>query len=121
MSVEEAEFIKKNNLQKSIFFSPELPIKEIFKNIGKNVYLTVDLDVLNPALMPAVGTPEPGGLIWYPFISFLKELFIQKNVVGADIVELAPIPGISAPNFIAAYIAYKIIGYKFFAKKLIVK
>lgn len=121
MSMEEAEFINKNNLQKSIFFSPELPIKEIIKGIGKNVYLTIDLDVLNPALMPAVGTPEPGGLIWYPFISFLKELFIQKNVVGADIVELAPIPGITAPNFTAAVIVYKIIGYKFFVKKLILK
>ena len=117
MEKSEADYIKENKIEKSIFYSPDLPVKDILKQVGKNVYLTIDLDVLNPALMPAVGTPEPGGLTWYPFISFLKELFKQRNVVGADIVELAPISGIIAPNFMASVIAYKLIGYKFFAKR----
>lgn len=116
MSEEEANYIKVNKLSNSIYYSPDLPHQEIFNSIGKNVYLTIDLDVLNPALFPAVGTPEPGGLTWYPFIKFIKDLFVQKNIVGADIVELSPIPNISAPNFMAAIIAYKMIGYKFFAK-----
>ena len=117
MEKSEADYIKKNKIEKSIFYSPELPVKDILKQVGKNVYLTIDLDVLNPALMPSVGTPEPGGLTWYPFISFLKELFRQRNVVGADVVELAPIAGMDAPNFLASVIVHKLIGYKFFAKR----
>ncbi|MBU0598522.1 agmatinase [Patescibacteria group bacterium] len=115
MSEDEAEYINKNKI-KNIYYSPELSIKEILKNTTRNVYLTIDLDVLNPALMPAVGTPEPGGLTWYPFINFIKEIFKQRNVVGADVVELSPIPGIVAPDFMAAVIVYKLIGYKFFGK-----
>jgi len=117
MEKSEADYIRDNKLEKSIFYSPDLPVKDILKQVEKNVYLTIDLDVLNPALMPSVGTPEPGGLTWYPFISFLKELFTQRNVVGADVVELAPIPGIVAPNFMAAVIVHKLIGYKFFTKR----
>lgn len=115
MSEEEAKYLEKNKIN-SVFYSPELDAKKVLKHLSKNVYLTIDLDVLNPALMPAVGSPEPGGLIWYPFMNFLKEIMSKVKIVGADVVELAPLPGNIAPDFMAAVIAYKIIGYKFFPK-----
>ncbi|MEQ8908929.1 MAG: agmatinase [Vicingaceae bacterium] len=81
--------------------------------LGDTVYLTIDLDVFDPSIMPATGTPEPGGLLWNPTIQYLKMLFEQKNVVGFDIVELAPIDGYLAPNFLAAKLYYKLLSYKF--------
>lgn len=77
------------------------------------VYVTVDLDVLDPAAMPAVGTPEPGGLGWWDLIRLLRAVFRQREVVAADVVELAPIPGLIAPDFLAAKLVYKLIGYRF--------
>lgn len=67
-----------------------------------NIYITIDLDVFDPSIMPATGTPEPGGLDWYSTIGYLKEVFKQKNVLGFDIVELAPINNNKAPNFLVA-------------------
>jgi len=78
-----------------------------------NVYITIDLDVLDPSIMPATGTPEPGGLDWNTTINYLKKVFNQKNVVGFDIVELAPIPNNKAPNFLSAKLYYKLLSYKF--------
>ncbi|OFY99988.1 MAG: agmatinase [Bacteroidetes bacterium RIFCSPLOWO2_12_FULL_31_6] len=78
-----------------------------------NVYLTIDLDAFDPSIMPATGTPEPGGLLWNPTLHYLKKVFQQKNVVGLDIVELAPIEGLLAPNFLAAKLYYKLLSYKF--------
>ncbi len=78
-----------------------------------NVYITFDLDAFDPSIMPATGTPEPGGLTWYKAINYLKEVFEQKNVVGFDIVELAPIEGLSAPQFLTAKLYYKMLSYKF--------
>lgn len=75
------------------------------------VYLSFDLDGLDPAIMPAVGTPEPGGLLWYETLSFIEALFERRTVVAADVVELCPIPGLSAPDFLAARLAYKIVGH----------
>ena len=66
--------------------------------------------------MPAVGTPEPGGLNWRETLTLLKLVMATKNVVAADVVELCPIPGFVAPNFLAARLVYKLIGYKFFAR-----
>jgi agmatinase len=117
MSLEEADYLKKNKIN-TIFYSPEIEIDKILPLIKRNVYLTIDLDVLNPALMPAVGTPEPGGLTWYPFINLIKSIITNRTLVGADIVELSPIPGLIAPDFMAAVIAYKIMGYKFALKKV---
>jgi agmatinase len=87
---------------------------EVFSKLGRNVYLTIDLDFFNPAEMPAVGTPEPGGFGWYETLGFLRRLFLNHNVVGCDIVELCPIHGIVAPDFFAARLAHKLIAYKFF-------
>ncbi len=75
------------------------------------VYLTLDLDGLDPSIMPAVGTPEPGGLLWHETLAFIEALFERKTVVAADVVELCPIPGMAAPDFLAARLAYKIAGH----------
>jgi len=78
-----------------------------------DVYLTIDLDAFDPAIMPATGTPEPGGLFWNETIKYLRKVFEQRNVVGLDIVELAPIEGNHAANFLAAKLYYKLLSYKF--------
>jgi len=78
------------------------------------VYLTIDLDALDPAIMPATGTPEPGGLQWYETLQFLKMVFQQKEVVAFDIVELAPIENLKHPQFLVAKLYYKLLSYKFF-------
>lgn len=77
------------------------------------VYITFDLDALDPSIMPATGTPEPGGLKWNTTIQYLRKVFNQKEVLGFDIVELAPIEGLHAPNFLAAKLYYKMLSYKF--------
>jgi agmatinase len=78
-----------------------------------NVYITLDLDAFDPSIMPATGTPEPGGLDWNLVTNYLKMIFEEKNVVGFDIVELAPIEGLSAPQFLVAKLYYKMLSYKF--------
>lgn len=88
-------------------------IAEVIERLGKNVYITIDLDAFDPSIMPATGTPEPGGLFWYETLELLKEVMKSKNVVGFDIVELAPIEGATAPDFMAAKLYYKLLSYKF--------
>jgi agmatinase len=114
LSAEEHDFVQENKTD--IFFSHEMKDdsrwkKRVLERLGTDVYLTLDLDVLDPSIMPAVGTPEPGGLLWYETLEFLKELIENNNVVGCDVVELCPIPGMVAPDFLAAKLVYKIIGY----------
>jgi len=81
--------------------------------MSDHVYLTIDLDVLDPSVMPATGTPEPGGMDWYLILEYLKKVFTGKNVVGFDIVEFAPIKGLKAPGFLVAKLYYKLLSYKF--------
>jgi len=81
--------------------------------LGEKVYVTIDLDGLDPAIMPAVGTPEPGGLSWRELLGLLRLVMTTRTVVAADVVELCPIPGFVAPNFLAARLVYKLIGYRF--------
>jgi len=81
--------------------------------LSDNVYVTIDLDVFDPSIMPSTGTPEPGGLTWYNVINFLKEVAKQKNIVGFDVVELAPNKDNIAPDFMAARLVYKVVGYVF--------
>jgi agmatinase len=88
-------------------------IEESIWQMTNDVYITIDLDVFDPSIMPATGTPEPGGLLWNQTIMYLKRVFKEKNVVGFDIVELAPIEGLKAPNFLAAKLYYKMLSYKF--------
>lgn len=86
---------------------------EIIGTLSENVYLTIDVDGLDSAVMPATGTPEPGGMGWYQLMELIKHLCIRKNVVAADIVEHAPIQGFHAPTFLVAKLLYKLIGYRF--------
>ncbi|MGB0543653.1 MAG: agmatinase [Longimicrobiales bacterium] len=81
--------------------------------LGPDVYLTFDVDYFDPSLVPSTGTPEPGGGDWYRTLRFLKRVFRERNVVAADIVELAPTPGLPAPDFTVAKLAYKLISYRF--------
>lgn len=81
--------------------------------LGPRVYLTFDVDYFDPSLVPSTGTPEPGGGDWYRTLRFLRRVFAERDVVAADIVELAPTPGLPAPDFLVAKLAYKLITYRF--------
>lgn len=83
------------------------------KKLPKKIYLTFDIDYFDPAIVPATGTPEPGGGSWYPTLRLLRKLFATKDVVAMDIVELAPVGGHPSSDFVAAKLAYKCIGYKY--------
>jgi agmatinase len=78
-----------------------------------NVFITFDLDALDPSIMPSTGTPEPGGLLWYETLDFLKKVFEEKNVVGFDIMELCPNEKDKSSDFLAAKLYYKMLSYKF--------
>lgn len=86
---------------------------EVLGRLGDDVYISFDVDAFDPALVPSTGTPEPGGLQWYPVLKLLRRVFGEKNVIAADVVELAPTPGLHAPDFLVAKLVYKMIGYRF--------
>ncbi|HEU0012512.1 MAG TPA: agmatinase [Longimicrobium sp.] len=92
-------------------------IQRALDALGPDVFITFDIDYFDPALMPATGTPEPGGPDWYPTLRLLRRVFEEKNVVGADVVELAPIGGNAAPDFVAAKLVYKMVAYHSLARK----
>jgi agmatinase len=83
----------------------------VLKALGEDVYITIDVDYFDPSLVPATGTPEPGGGTWYPALRMLERVFRERTVVAADVVELAPIPGLAAPDFLVAKLVYKLITY----------
>jgi agmatinase len=83
------------------------------ERLGNEVYITLDVDYFDPSLVPATGTPEPGGGDWYRTLRFLRRVFRERKVVACDIVELAPIPGFHAPDFLVAKLLYKLLGYRF--------
>ena len=85
----------------------------IVDSLSETVYVTIDCDGLDPAIMPAVGTPEPGGLGWYELLALLRRVVGERRVVGLDVVELCPIPGLVAPNFLCAKLIYKVLSYRF--------
>lgn len=84
---------------------------DVLAKLGAKVYISFDVDGFDPALVPSTGTPEPGGLEWYPVMRLLRRVFAERTVVAADVVELAPIPGLAAPDFLVAKLIYKMIGY----------
>ena len=88
-------------------------IDRVVDSLTDTVYITIDVDGLDPAIMPATGTPEPGGLSWYELLALLRKTIEKKKVVGCDIVELAPMAGNVAPNFLCAKLVYKILSYRF--------
>ncbi len=111
MNAEIKNYLATNKKQaQRIHFAPGLPaVAKILAGLTKNVYLTFDLDALDPSIMPAVGTAEPGGLLWWETIKTIEAISKKVKIVGADVVELAPIPGFEAPNFLAAKLTYEII------------
>ena len=121
VSLSEIPFLNKNKKRINIFWAKDKlkwnlnKFKKIIKN--KKVYLTFDVDGLDLSLMPATGTPEPGGLFWDETIKIIKVAAQSSHIVGADINELAPIKGFNSYNFLAAKLAYKIISYSFEFKK----
>ncbi len=86
-------------------------IAEVIESLSDHVYVTFDADALDPALLPATGTPEPGGLLWEETLTLLRAVFERKRVVSADLVELLPLPGQHASDYLCARLAYKIISY----------
>ena len=121
VSLSEIPFLNKNKKRINIFWAKDKlkwnlnKFKKIIKN--KKVYLTFDIDSLDLSLMPATGTPEPGGLFWDETIKIIKIASKFSDIVGADINELSPIKGFDSYNFLAAKLAYKIIAYSFEFKK----
>jgi agmatinase len=121
LSKEEKEFLSsQNNISKSIsaydILNDLLWDKKVLEVLKDKVYITIDLDVFDPSIMPAVGTPEPGGLSWYLVLDMLKSIAQSKDIIGFDVVELAPIEGNIASDFLAAKLIYRILGYIFFEK-----
>lgn len=114
LSVEERQLIRKRKV--TAVFAEELAAGErwmdrVLAALGEDVYLTIDVDYFDPSLVPSTGTPEPGGGTWYPTMRLLERVFEEKRVVAADVVELAPIPGMAAPDFLVAKLVYKLVGY----------
>ncbi len=122
ISQSEMPYLKKNYSRIKIFWAKDknnwnlIKFKNMIKN--KNVYLTFDVDGFDSSIMPATGTPEPGGLFWDETLNIIKIASKNSNIVGADINELAPIKGFNSYNFLVAKLAYKILSYKFLSKQL---
>lgn len=118
MDISEKDILNKKN----VFFAEYINnnegwIKEVISKLSDTVYITIDLDVFDPSIMPSTGTPEPGGLLWYDVLSLLKEVTKQKKVIGFDVVELCPDENNKAPDFLAAKLIYKLLSYIFRGNK----
>ncbi len=118
LSVEEAQAIPR--LRTSVYWAKDIarvPLKswiaKVLADLSPNVYLTIDLDGFDPAFVPATGTPEPGGLDWMQVTSLVRAVADHKKIVGMDVVELLPQPGVHASDFLAAKLVYKCLGYIF--------
>lgn len=116
-SISEAEAQAVPELATRIFYDVSMRhdprwIDRVVESLGDPVYVTIDFDGLDPAIMPAVGTPEPGGLSWRELLALLRATFAHHRVVACDLVELCPIPGLVAPNLLAARLLYKLLAYR---------
>jgi len=118
LCVEEAQAIP--HLRTKIYWAKDIiraPLKswiaKVLADLSPRVYLTIDLDGFDPSVLPATGTPEPGGLDWYQVTSLIRAVADHKKIVGMDVVELLPQPGDHASNFLAAKLVYKCLGYIF--------
>jgi agmatinase len=104
-----------------VFFAQDMAVsadwmEDVVDQLTKNVFITFDLDALDPSIMPSTGTPEPGGLLYYETLEFLKLVFDERNVVGFDMVELCPNKNEKSSDFLAAKLFYKMLSYKFASK-----
>jgi agmatinase len=118
LSTEEAEVLPRLNTQ--VFYDFDMRrdpkwIDAVVESLGPNVYVTIDVDGLDPSIMPATGTPEPGGLSWQEITALLRATAQRRTIVSADVVELSPIPGLVAPSFLCARLLYKLLTYRFAA------
>ena len=112
MDAEEKQYLP----HKRVFFAHEIAkndnwIKDVLDKVSGNVYITIDLDAFDPSIAPSTGTPEPGGLQWYPTLKLLKKVFKKCNVVAFDIVELMDSPQAKPTAFLAAKLYYKMLAY----------
>jgi agmatinase len=114
MSKEEGEFLPQSKVKS---YSADFVLEKknwaetVCKDLIGDVFITIDLDVFDPSIMPATGTPEPGGLYWKDILHLLKLVSASCNIRGFDVVELAPLPGVVAPDFMAAKLIYRLMGY----------
>jgi N1-aminopropylagmatine ureohydrolase len=118
LSTEEAAAVP--GLNTTIFYDATMRrdpawIDSVVRTLTGPVYITIDVDGMDPAIMPATGTPEPGGLSWYEMLALLRATIARHQVVACDVVELSPLPGLMAPNFLCAKLIYKILTYRFAA------
>ena len=116
LSTEEAEILPK--LQTTMFYDVSMRedpkwIDKVVESLAPDVYLSIDVDGMDPAIMPATGTPEPGGLSWAEITKLLRTVAERRRIVSADVVELSPIPGMVAPTFLCAKLIYKLLTYRF--------
>jgi agmatinase len=116
LSSEEAEFIDSHSI--NCFYDVQLKKDrdwhdKVISTLSNNIYLSLDLDVFDPSVMPSIGTPEPGGFDWYEMIYFLRKLCEERNIISFDMVELCPQIGFVGSEFTAAKLAYKLLGYIF--------
>lgn len=115
LSREESEFLKAEGTWKVVWSRDaarsDAWVDEVIASMPEEVYLTVDVDGFDPSLVPSTGTPEPGGLAWYPTLAFLRRLCAERRVVGFDLMELSPDRARPAPDFLAARLLYKLLGY----------
>jgi agmatinase len=114
LSTPESKLIRERNLP--VIWGHDLDrAEELFPqmlaDLPDRIYLTFDIDYFDPSLVPATGTPEPGGGLWYPTLRLLRRLFREKDVVAMDVVELAPVGGLPASDFLTAKLIYKCLGY----------
>jgi agmatinase len=115
-SPEEAEFMKTSPDIKIVWghqFAKGTAVIP-WERLSEHTYVTIDLDALDPSEMPAVGTPEPGGLHWYQLLDLFREICHRTTIVGMDVVELCPMEGQARADFLAAKLVYKMIGYRFY-------
>ena len=114
LSLEERDFVRERGIRlywaEDVLRRPDW-LDEALPRLSEHVYVTIDLDVFDSGIMPAVGTPEPGGLGWYDVLAILRRVAAERRIVGFDVVELAPAEGPAACAYLAAKLTYKLIGY----------
>jgi agmatinase len=118
LSTEEAEILPKLNT--TVFYDVSMRqdpkwIDKVVESLAPDVYISIDVDGMDPSIMPATGTPEPGGLSWAEITGLLRAVAERRRIISADVVELSPIPGMVAPSFLCAKLIYKLLTYRFAA------
>jgi len=118
MDVEEKAYIDRSR----VFFAKDITdgnkawMDEVLEKLDYNVYVTVDLDGLDPSVLPATGTPEPGGLLYYDVVNLLRKVIVKKNLVGFDVMELCPNESSKPSDFLASKLIYQLLSFKFAVK-----